>query len=400
LGIETPEGLIVQSGDYKFDHTPVDNWPTDYGKLVEFSKRGVLALISDSTNSTRPGWTPSEQVVGEALEKVFSQAEGRIIVASFASLISRMQQVVNAAKKFNRKIAFVGTSMVENAKIAQKMGFLSIDEDQKISIEEALHLPNEQVAIMCTGSQGEPTSILGRLSRGTQRQFDIREGDTVVLSSKTIPGNEEAVFSTINDLFRRGANVIYEEIAPVHVSGHGGQEDIKLLLHLTRPKYFIPAYGELRQLKQAAILAMQTGIPDRHIAVVEDGQVITFKNNKMRMGEIEPISMVFVDGSGVGDIGPAEMRDREMLSKDGIILVHIITRKSDGSLIGDPEIVSRGFTSTKEASGLLNQARKTILNTIKHNPDNLEKNITKTLSGFIYRETRRRPTIMVTISSI
>jgi len=400
LGIETPEGLIVQSGDYKFDHTPVDNWPTDYGKLVEFSKRGVLALISDSTNSTRPGWTPSEQVVGEALEKVFSQAEGRIIVASFASLISRMQQVVNAAKKFNRKIAFVGTSMVENAKIAQKMGFLSIDEDQKISIEEALHLPDEQVAIMCTGSQGEPTSILGRLSRGTQRQFDIKEGDTVVLSSKTIPGNEEAVFSTINDLFRRGANVIYEEIAPVHVSGHGGQEDIKLLLHLTRPKYFIPAYGELRQLKQAAILAMQTGIPDRHIAVVEDGQVITFKNNKMRMGEIEPISMVFVDGSGVGDIGPAEMRDREMLSKDGIILVHIITRKSDGSLIGDPEIVSRGFTSTKEADGLLNQARKTILNTIKRNPDNLEKNITKTLSGFIYRETRRRPTIMVTISSI
>ena len=173
LGIETPEGLIVQSGDYKFDHTPVDNWPTDYGKLVEFSKRGVLALISDSTNSTRPGWTPSEQVVGEALEKVFSQAEGRIIVASFASLISRMQQVVNAAKKFNRKIAFVGTSMVENAKIAQKMGFLSIDEDQKISIEEALHLPDEQVAIMCTGSQGEPTSILGRLSRGTQRQFEI-----------------------------------------------------------------------------------------------------------------------------------------------------------------------------------------------------------------------------------
>ena len=400
LGIETPEGLIVQSGDYKFDHTPVDNWPTDYGKLVEFSKRGVLALISDSTNSTRPGWTPSEQVVGEALEKVFSQAEGRIIVASFASLISRMQQVVNAAKKFNRKIAFVGTSMVENAKIAQKMGFLSIDEDQKISIEEALHLPDEQVAIMCTGSQGEPTSILGRLSRGTQRQFDIKEGDTVVLSSKTIPGNEEAVFSTINDLFRRGANVIYEEIAPVHVSGHGGQEDIKLLLHLTRPKYFIPAYGELRQLKQAAILAMQTGIPDRHIAVVEDGQVITFKNNKMRLGEIEPISMVFVDGSGVGDIGPAEMRDREMLSKDGIILVHIITRKSDGSLIGDPEIVSRGFTSTKEADGLLNQARKTILNTIRRNPDNLEKNITKTLSGFIYRETRRRPTIMVTISSI
>jgi len=400
LGIESPAGLVVHTGDYKFDHTPVDNWPTDYAKLVEFSKRGVLALIADSTNSTRPGWTPSEQVVSEALDKVFAQAKERIIIASFASLVSRMQQVVNAAKKYDRKIAFVGTSMVENSKIAQKLGYLTIDEDQKISIEEALHLPNEKVAIMCTGAQGEPTSILGRLSRGTQRQFDIKEGDTVVLSSKTIPGNEEAVYSTINDLFRRGANVIYEQIAPVHVSGHGSQEDIKLMLHLTKPKYFIPAYGELRQMKQSAILAMQTGIPERHIAVVEDGQVITFKSNKMRMGDIEPISMVFVDGSGVGDIGPDEMRDRELLSKDGIILVHVILNKHDGSLVTDPEVVSRGFTSTKEADGLFNQAHKTIISTIKRNPANLEKDITKTLSGFIYRETRRRPTIMVTVSKI
>ncbi len=400
LGIETPEGLIVQSGDYKFDHTPVDNWPTDYAKLVEFSKRGVLALIADSTNSTRPGWTPSEQVVGEALDKVFSQAKGRIIVASFASLVSRMQQVVNAAKSFNRKIAFVGTSMVENAKIAQKLGYLSIDEDQKISIEEALHLPDEKVTIMCTGSQGEPTSILGRLSRGTQRQFDIKAGDTVVLSSKTIPGNEEAVFSTINDLFRRGANVIYEQIAPVHVSGHGSQEDIKLLLHLTKPKYFIPAYGELRQLKQSAILAMQTGIPERHIAVVEDGQVIIVRNNKLRLGNQEPISMVFVDGSGVGDLGPDEMRDRELLSKDGVILVHVILNKKDGSLITAPEIISRGFTSTREADELFPQARKTILDTIKRNPANLEKEVTKILSGFIFHETQRRPTILVTVSNI
>ena len=400
LGIETPEGLIVQSGDYKFDHTPVDNWPTDYAKLVEFSKRGVLALIADSTNSTRSGWTPSEQVVGEAFDKVFPQAKGRVIVASFASLISRMQQVVNAAKKFDRKIAFVGTSMVENVKIAEKLGYLSIDDDLKISIEEALQLPDEKVTIMCTGSQGEPTSILGRLSRGTQRQFDIKAGDTVVLSSKTIPGNEEAVYSTINDLFRRGANVIYEEITPVHVSGHGSQEDIKLLMHLTKPKYFIPAYGELRQMKQSAILAMQTGIPERHIAVVEDGQIITVRNNKLRLGDQIPISMVFVDGSGVGDIGPNEMRDRELLSKDGVILVHVILKKKDGSLVTDPEIISRGFTSSTEADELFPLAQKTILNTIKRSPSNIEKEITKILSGFIYRETRRRPTILVTISKI
>ncbi len=400
FGIECPAGLVVHSGDYKFDHTPVDNWPSDYAKLAEFSRRGVLALLSDSTNAERPGWTPSERVIDDAFNKVFRDAEGRIIIASFASLVSRMQQVVNAAKKFNRKITFVGTSMVENAKIAQKLGFLFIDEGQQISIEEALTLPDEQVAIMCTGSQGEPTSILGRLSRGTQRQFDIKSGDTVVLSSKTIPGNEEAVFSTINDLFRRGANVIYEQIAPVHVSGHGSQEDIKLLLHLTKPKYFIPAYGELRQLKQSAILAMQTGIPERHIAVVEDGQVITVKNNKLRLGDQEPISMVFVDGSGVGDIGPDEMRDREMLSKDGVILVHVILNKKDGTLITDPEIISRGFTSSREADELFPQARKTILDTIKRSPSNMEKEITKILSGFIYRETQRRPTILVTISKI
>lgn len=400
LGIETPEGLIVQSGDYKFDHTPVDNWPTDYSKLVEFSKRNVLALIADSTNATRPGWTPSERLVGEALDKVFSEAEGRIIVASFASLISRMQQVVNSAKKFNRKIAFVGTSMVQNVKIAKKMGFLTIDDEQQITIEESLHRPDESVTIMCTGSQGEPTSILGRLSRGTQRQFDIKKGDTVVLSSKTIPGNEEAVYGTINDLFRRGANVIYEEIAPVHVSGHGGQEDIKLLLHLTKPKYFIPAYGELRQMKQSAILAMQTGIPERHIAVVEDGQVITFSNHKMRLEDIEPISNVFVDGSGVGDIGPDEMRDRELLSRDGIVLVHLVMRKETDGLIAEPEIISRGFTSTGEAEALLRQVRPNIMNAINRKPKNLEKAVTKSLSGYIYRKTRRRPTIIVTISKI
>ncbi len=221
-----------------------------------------------------------------------------------------------------------------------------------------------------------------------------------MLSSKTIPGNEEAVYGTINDLFRRGANVIYEEIAPVHVSGHGGQEDIKLLLHLTKPKYFIPAYGELRQMKQSAILAMQTGIPERHIAVVEDGQVITFSNHKMRLEDIEPISNVFVDGSGVGDIGPDEMRDRELLSRDGIVLVHLVIKKETDGLIAEPEIISRGFTSTGEAEALLRQARPNIMNAINRKPKNLEKAVTKSLSGYIYRKTRRRPTIIVTISKI
>ena len=400
LGIETPAGLIVQSGDYKFDHTPEDNWPTDYAKLVEFSQKGVLALIADSTNATRSGWTPSECVVDDALEKVFNQAKGRIIVASFASLISRMQKVANAAKAHHRKMVFVGMSMVENVKIAQKLGYLYIPKDLVINLDQALHLPDHEVVIMCTGSQGEPTSILGRLSRGTQKQFNIKNNDTVVLSSKTIPGNEEAVYSTINSLFRRGANVIYEEITPVHVSGHGSQEDIKLLIHLTKPKYFIPAYGELRHLKQSALLAEQTGIPKNHIAVVEDGQVISFKNGKIRFAEKIPISFVFVDGKSVGTIGPDEMHDRESLSRDGVVVVHINLNQKAGTLHGKPKIISRGFSSAQEAEDILRQAQKPIIEAIKNSNGKLERNIAKALSEFIYKETHKQPTILVTISRI
>jgi len=400
LGLETPAGLIVQSGDYKFDHTPVDNWPTDYSKLVEFSRRGVLALIADSTNATRAGWTPSERVVDQGLDQVFNQAKARIIIASFASLVSRMQQVANAAIAHQRKIAFVGTSMLENVKIAEQLGYLKIPNEFTVSINEALNMPDEKVVIMCTGAQGEPTSILGRLSKGAQRQFDIKSGDTVVLSSKTIPGNEEAVFRTINGLFRLGANVIYEEIAPVHVSGHGSQEDIKLLIQLTKPKYFIPAYGELRHLKQSSLLAQQTGIPENHIAVVENGQVISFKNGRMRFGEHVPASYVFVDGDRVGEVGPEEMRDREILSRDGVIMIHVNLNNKTGIVHGKPAITSRGFASPQDSDEIMAGAIPTIMETIKRTNGNLENEIMRTVSGYIYKETHRRPTILVTTSRI
>ena len=400
LGIETPEGLIVQTGDYKFDHTPVDNWPTDYAKLVEFSRKGVLALIADSTNATRPGWTPSEQTVGDALDKVFSQAKGRIIVASFASLISRVQQVVNAAVAHHRKFTFVGTSMEENVEMAQKLNYLSIPQGTMVSLNTALELPDSEVVIMCTGAQGEPTSILGRLARGTQRQFDIRKGDTVVLSSKTIPGNEEAVFSTINDLFRRGANVIYEEIAPVHVSGHGSQEDMKLMINLTKPKYYIPAYGEIRHLKQGSILAQQTGIPEKHVLVVENGKVINVKNGKIKVGGQVPTNTVFVDGSWVGDLGPDELRDRTMLSQDGIVLVHVNFNKNNGDVLGKPDIISRGFAASQEAQGILNRLEKPVMQAIRKSEGNVERKIIRTVKNFIYKETRRNPTVLVTMSKL
>ena len=400
LGIETPEGLIVQSGDYKFDHTPVDNWPTDYAKLVEFSQRGVLALISDSTNATRAGWTPSEALVSEALDKVFNQAKGRIIVASFASLISRVQQVVNAAAAHDRKIAFVGTSMVENADMAQKLGYLTIPDGTLVSINTALELPDHEVAIMCTGSQGEPTSILGRLARGTQRQFDTKQGDTIVLSSKTIPGNEEAVFSTINELFRRGANVIYEEIMPVHVSGHGSQEDIKLLIHLTKPKYFIPAYGEMRHLKQASILAQQTGIPEKHVLVVENGTIINVRKGKIRLNGQVSAETIFVDGSWVGDLGPDEMRDRTMLSQDGIVLVHVNVKEENGKIHGKPEITSRGFAAPQEADEIHSRLERQVVNTVNNSNGKMERDVIRTVKDYIYKETKRNPTVLVTISKI
>ncbi|RPI31844.1 MAG: ribonuclease J, partial [Chloroflexota bacterium] len=353
LGISTPAGLVVHTGDYKFDHTPVDNWPTDYAKLADFSARGVMVLLSDSTNSDKPGWTPSERVIDPAFDRVFAEAKGRLIIASFASLISRMQQVANAAIRHNRKMTFIGSSMIENAKMARKLGYLNIADDMLVNIDQALKLKPEEVVLMCTGTQGEPTSIMGRLSTGTNRQFDIIPGDTVVLSSHPIPGNEESVHRTINRLFRRGANVIYEPIAPVHVSGHASQEEMKLLLHLVKPRYFIPIHGELRHLKQHELLAREMGLPEKNIAVVENGQVVEFDHGEMRLAERVPGGYIFVDGAGVGDVGPSVMREREVLAREGIVLVNLLLDKNTGRLREEPEVLTRGFVHPDEAEALI-----------------------------------------------
>jgi ribonuclease J len=398
LGISTPEGLIVHTGDYKFDHTPVDNWPTDYAKLAEFSARGVLALLADSTNSDKPGWTPSERVIDPAFDQVFREAKGRIIVASFASLISRMQQVANAAQRHGRKMAFVGASMTENVKIARKLGYLEFPDSLVVPIEQALKLKNEQVVLMCTGTQGEPTSIMGRLSTGTNRQFDIIPGDTIVLSSHPIPGNEESVHRTINRLFRRKAIVIYEAIAPVHVSGHASQEEMKLLLHLVKPQFFIPVHGELRHLKQHAKLALQLGILEENVAVVENGQVIEFKDGKMNLGERTPGGYVFVDGSGVGDVSSSTMRERETLAREGIVLVNLLLDKETGRLREEPEVLTRGFVYEQDADLLFKEARRRISETVSRANGNLQEDLQQMLKTFLYNETRRRPTIFVTMS--
>jgi len=399
LGITTPAGLVVHSGDYKFDHTPVDNWPSDYAKLAEFAERGVLALLADSTNAERPGWTPSERVVDAALDKVFREAPGRIIIASFASLISRIQQVANAAQAHHRKLALMGPSMVDNVKIARKLGYMDIPEDLLVGIEEALGMKASEIAIMCTGSQGEPTSILGKLSVGPARGLEVREGDTIVLSSHAIPGNEENVYRTVNRLLERGANVIYESIAPVHVSGHASQEEMKLLLHLTRPKYFIPIHGELRHLKQHALLGNLVGIPKENIAVLENGESIVFENGRMRKGDRVVSSYIFVDGSGVGDVDPEVMHERGLLAQDGIVIVNVHLNRLNGRLQQDPEIITKGFVLVREAEPLLAEARRLISAATKNSRGNLDHELHETVSNFLYKETRRRPMVFININN-
>ncbi len=398
LGISTPAGLIVHSGDYKFDHSPVDNWPTDYAKLGEFSGRGVLALLSDSTNADKPGWTPSERVIDPAFDHVFRTAPGRIIVATFASLISRMQQVANAAVHYHRKLAFVGTSMIENAKMAIKLGYLKVPEELIIGVDQSLKMKPSEVVLMCTGSQGEPSSILGRLSTGNNRQFELVAGDTVILSSHPIPGNEESVHRTLNRLFRRGANVIYDAIAPVHVSGHAAQEEMKLLMHLVKPQHFIPVHGELRHLKQHALLAQEVGIPGSCVAVVENGQVIEFENGQMQLGERVPGGYVFVDGSGVGDIDPSVVREREALARDGFVLVNLSLDKATTRLSEEPEIITRGFVYARNGNDLLSASRRLIAETVRNHNGNLEEELQQSLKTFIYNETKRRPMIFITLN--
>ena len=398
LGIETPAGLVVHSSDYKFDHTPVDNWPTDYAKLAEFAQRGVLALLADSTNAPEPGWTQSERVIDGALDTVFEKAQGRILVATFASLISRMQQVANAAERHGRKIAFAGRSMVDNMEMARELGYVDFPERLVVSLEKSLSMPDEQVVLMVTGSQGEPNSIMGRLASGTNRKFDIREGDTIVLSSHPIPGNEEPVYRTINDLFRKGAEVIYEAIAPVHVSGHASQEEIKLLLHLVRPKFLVPIHGELRMLKQHANLAEEVGVPRENISVVENGQVIEFVDGQIQLGERIPGGYIFVDGTGVGDVDRSIVRERETLGRDGIIVVNVDVNKQNGTLKGAPEITTLGFMLPEELEPITNGITKEIKRMVKSSNGNLENALLRTLKSYLYQETKRNPYIVINVN--
>jgi ribonuclease J len=398
LGITTPAGLVVHMSDFKFDLTPVDGWPTDYAKLAEFAQRGVDLLLSDSTNAERPGWTPSEMVIGPAFDKVFADAEGRVLIATFASLISRIQQVADAAAKHGRKMALAGPSMIDNVKIARKLGYLNIADELLIPIDQALNMQGHKVVIMCTGSQGEPSSIVGRLSTGTNRQFDLKPGDTIVLSSHPIPGNEETISKTINRLIRRGATVIYDGVLPIHVSGHASQEELKFLINLVKPKHFLPIHGELRQLTRHAVLAEQVGIPKENILVVENGQTVELVGGKVKLGERIPGQYIFVDGESIGDIDNGVMHEREMLARNGILLVDISLDKLTGRLLHEPEIITRGYVSPQDAEKLIPEVRKRVMEVVNGGGLDNEKEIVSAVKSYLHEMVKRRPMVFVTLS--
>ncbi|MGH2545000.1 MAG: ribonuclease J, partial [Ardenticatenaceae bacterium] len=361
LALRTPVGIVVQTGDFRFDHTPVDGRTTDAGHLARLGSEGVLALLGDSTGIEHKGSTESEAVVAEALERVFDEADGRLIVASFASQLQRVQQVLRIARRHGRVVAPTGRSMVNNVRIAQELGYLEIPSGLLVSVEEALQKAHDQVVFLATGSQGEPRAALARMASGTHRQISIEPGDTVVLSAGAIPGNEESVSRVIDNLFRLGATVIYDAIEKVHVSGHGGQGDIMLMQQLLDPRHVIPLHGEYRHLVLHARLAARLGVPHSNIFIVENGQSVLLDEAYAHVGERVPGGWVFVDGSRVGLIGSAVLRDRESLSRDGFVVAVVTVDGESNQVIGRPQIVSRGFVFLRESDDLMEQAEERIL---------------------------------------
>jgi ribonuclease J len=397
LAIDTPRGLVIHTGEYKFDYTPVDGRLTEFGKLADYGRRGVLALLSDSTNAERPGYTPSEQLVSETFERIFNEAEGRIIVSTFASNISRIQQVVDKTLKHNRRVAVVGRSMVDNVRMAMGLGYLRMPKDWPLRPEELDSLPDRQAVIVCTGSQGEPTSALVRMANQEHRQVNIHDGDTVILSASPIPGNEKLVQRTLNNLYRLGARVYYSQIMPVHVSGHASQEEQKLMISLTRPRYFIPTQGEYRHLVLHAQMAQELGIPPENIFVVESGQVVEFDEEGGRVtGERVASGHILVDGLGVGDIGAVVLHDRHLLARDGFLIAVVAVDERTGELLEGPDIVSRGFVYMKDAEELISEAKERVRDVLGdgRSRDAAATLIKDVLSEFLFQRTKRRPMIL------
>lgn len=401
IAIHTPAGAILYATDFKFDYTPIDGRVTDLQRLAALGKEGVLALLSDSTNAERVGYTVSERSVGETFFETFRKAEGRILVATFASNIHRIQQVLDAAVAFHRKVCVVGRSMVNNVTIASKLGYLRFPEDLMIDLDEVDRYAPQQLAIITTGSQGEPMSALSRMAMAEHRRMEITPGDTVIISANPIPGNEKLVGKTVNHLFKLGANVIYHAFSGVHVSGHGAQEELKLMLCLTRPRYFIPIHGEYRMLKKHASLAEQVGVPEENIIIPDIGDVVEVGDGVFRKAERVSAGRVLVDGLGVGDVGNIVLRDRQQLSQDGILVVVLTVARDTGRVVAGPDIVTRGFVYVRESEALLEEAKgkvKAALQVMANGPvaewGSAKGQVREILSRLLWEKTKRRPMIL------
>ncbi|NPV28271.1 MAG: ribonuclease J [Firmicutes bacterium] len=407
LGIKTPFGTIVHTGDFKLDQTPVNNETTDYHKFAELGREGVLVLLSDSTNAERPGYTLSERVVGETFDKTFRNARERIIIACFASNIHRIQQAITTAHKYNRKVAVVGRSMINVVNIAWELGYLEIPPGTLVDLDEIQLLPKHKVVILTTGSQGEPMSALTRMVMCDHKRIEIIPGDTVIISSSPIPGNEKLIHRTIDHLFRQGADVIYEPFSGVHVSGHASQEELKLMINLVRPKFFIPIHGEYRHLIKHAQLAREVGIPPANIFVAENGQVLEFNSEQGAVAGRVTAGKVLVDGLGIGDVGNIVLRDRKQLSQDGIFIIVVTINKETGAVIAGPDIVSRGFVYVRESEELLEEAKEKIRHILKQCEEEqttewaaIKSYMREIVGKFLYERTRRRPMILPIIMEV
>jgi ribonuclease J len=401
LAIETPEGTLIHSGDFKIDQTPVDGQVTDLGRFASYGEKGVLALFSDSTNVEKEGFTLSEKEVRKTLETIFESSTGRLIIAVFASNITRIQQVVSLAVKFGRKVVFSGKSMKTNVRIAKEEGFIQIEPDTEVGEGAADRLPDDKVVMITTGSQGEPMSSLTRIAQNMHKSIKVKKGDTIILSSRFIPGNEKAITTIINNLYRMGAEVIYEKVSDIHSSGHAYQEELKLMLNLVRPRYFIPIHGEYRHLVKHLHLAMETGMPDENLILAENGTPVCFQDGKATIGARVHTGRILVDGKGVGDVDELVLRDRRRLSGDGIVIVLLAVDEQTGEVIYGPDIVSRGFVFEDQGASMLEDAKRVVLEVVDEisNRSHIDwadvgQDIKRGLKRFFYDFIERRPLIL------
>ncbi|MBM4273560.1 MAG: ribonuclease J [Deltaproteobacteria bacterium] len=407
FALKTPQGVFIHSGDFKIDQTPVTGSAMDLNRFAHYGEAGVLALLSDSTNAERPGYTMSERQIGVTLENLVREAPGRVIIAVFASHISRLQQIVNIAARYGRKILFNGKSMVLNTRLAKDLGYLAVPPDMEITVGDLERLLPEETLIVTTGSQGEPLSALARIALESHKQIRIRQGDLVILSSRFIPGNERAITTVINNLYRLGAEVVYQEVADIHVSGHASQEELKLLLSLTRPRYFIPIHGEMRHLIRHARLAREVGIPEDRLLLAQNGCQVRFDSQGARLaGQVE-VGRVFVDGKGVGDVSRIVLRDRRHLAADGLVIALAAVDPRARKIVSDLDLLTRGFTLEEEQAPLLEQARhifRDIVERALSEPTEdwleIQAQVSKALRKLFFKALERRPMILPLILTL